>query len=156
MPARLGLQQMLVPALENVSWYGRGPMANYQDRKDCARVGLWNSTVTDMREAYVRSQSMGERSDTRWLELSDNEGKGIRITALGGSFDFCVLHFTDFDLWDAKYGHDLGKVQRQEVVLSLDCAMRGIGNGSCGPGPLEKYELDADKTYSFSFVIEAK
>ncbi|MCF0160475.1 MAG: DUF4981 domain-containing protein, partial [Bacteroidaceae bacterium] len=155
MPARLGLQQFLIPALENVRWYGRGPMENYPDRKDCARMGLWNTTVTDMREAYVRSQSMGERCDTRWLELTDNEGKGIRITAINGTFDFSVLHFTDMDLWNAKYGHDLGQVQRPEVVLSLDCAMRGIGNGSCGPGPLEKYDLDDKKTYSFSFVIDS-
>ena len=154
MPARLGLQQMLIPALENVRWYGCGPMENYQDRKDCARVGLWSTTVTAMREAYVRSQSMGERSDTRWLELTDGDGKGIRITALGGTFDFCALHFTDFDLWRANYGHDRGKAQRPEVVLSLDCAMRGIGNASCGPGPLEKYDLDSKKIYSFSFVIE--
>ncbi|MCF0176536.1 MAG: DUF4981 domain-containing protein [Bacteroidales bacterium] len=154
MPARLGLQQFLIPALENVRWYGRGPVENYPDRKDCARVGVWNTTVTAMREAYVRSQSMGERTDTRWLELTDNDGRGIRITALGCTFDFCALHFTDFDLWNAKYGHDLGKVQRPEVVLSLDCAMRGVGNASCGPGPLAKYDLDSGKTYSFSFIIE--
>ena len=153
MPARLGLQQFLISDLENVRWYGCGPMENYQDRKDCARVGLWNTTVTAMREAYVRSQSMGERSDTRWLELTDNAGRGIRISAIGNTFDFSALHFTDFDLWDAKYGHDLGKVQRPEVVLSLDCIMRGIGNGSCGPGPLEKYDI-SNKAYSFSFVIE--
>ena len=154
MPARLGLQQFLIPALENVRWYGRGPIENYQDRKDCARVGIWNTTVTAMREAYVRSQSMGERTDTRWLELTDNEGKGIRITSLGGTLDFSSLHYTDQDLWNTKYGHDLDKVYRPEIVLSLDCAMRGIGNASCGPGPLQKFELDNNNLYSYSFIIE--
>ena len=53
-----------------------------------------------------------------------------------------------------KYGHDLDKVRRQETVLTLDAAMRGLGNASCGPGPLKKYELEHNKTYKYSFVIE--
>lgn len=151
---RLGLQQFLAPGMENVEWYGRGPMENYQDRKDAARVGLWKTTVDGMREYYVRSQSMGERTDTRWLQITDNEGRGLRFTAVDGTFDFSSLHYTDEDIWNVKYGHDLDKVRRQETVLNLDCVMRGIGNQSCGPGPLKKYELENNKTYSYSFIIE--
>lgn len=151
---RLGLQQLLAPELENVEWYGRGPIENYQDRKDAARVGIWNTTVDGMREAYVRTQSMGERTDTRWLQITDNAGRGLRFTALNGTFDFSSLHYTDQDIWNVKYGYDLDKVRRPEVVLTLDAAMRGIGNGSCGPGPLKKYELENNKTYTYSFVIE--
>lgn len=150
---RLGLQQMLVPALENVKWYGRGPIENYQDRKDAARVGIWTSTVSDMREYYVRAQSMGERTDTRWLELADADGNGIKVVAEDGTFDFSALHYTDRDIWNVKYGHDLDKVKRPEVVLNLDCASRGIGNASCGPGPMSQYELEKGKTYTYKFTI---
>lgn len=148
---RLALQWMLSPQLENISWYGRGPIENYQDRKNAAFIGQYSSTVTDMREHYVRSQSMGERTDTRWLTLTDNNGNGIKITA-NGTFDFSALHYTDRDLWNVLYDHDLDAIHRSEVVLNLDCQQRGIGNGSCGPGPREKYNIKAG-THTLRFRL---
>lgn len=150
---RLALQAMLAPGLENVEWYGRGPMENYRDRNDAAFVGLYATTVDAMREYYVRAQTMGERTDTRWLQLTDNDGKGVRLTA-DGTFDFSAQHYTDRDLWRVKYGHDLAKIRRNEVVLTLDCIQRGIGNASCGPQPLEKYEIKKNGTYTYHFAIQ--
>ena len=54
---------------------------------------------------------------------------------------FSAQHYTDEDLWQTKYLHELKNIHRPEVVLHLDAAMRGIGNASCGPGPLRKYEM---------------
>ncbi|GAB6866746.1 hypothetical protein JCM10556A_34230 [Bacteroides acidifaciens] len=116
-----------------MEWYGRGPIENYQDRKNAAYIGKYQSTVNDMKEKYVRSQSMGERCDTRWLTLTDKEGKGIKISS-ADTFDFSALHYTDKELFDIKYGHDLADIYRAEVMLNLDCIQRGLGNASCGPG----------------------
>lgn len=150
---RLALQTMLNPALENLTWYGRGPIENYQDRKDAANVGLYKTTVDRMREYYVRAQSMGERTDTRWLSLTDDAGKGLLITA-DGTVDFSALHYTDQDLWHVKYGHDVDKVRRAEVVLNLDCIQRGLGNASCGPGPLPEYQIRSNARYGYRFRLE--
>ncbi len=150
---RLGLQQFLSPKLENVRWYGRGPIENYPDRKNAAFVGIYSTTVDGMREHYMRAQSMGERTDTRWIEFTDENGCGLRIEAIDEPFDFSALHYTDRDLWNVRYGHDLDKIRRAEVVLSLDCAMRGLGNASCGPGPMRKYQLRNGHRYSFSFRL---
>lgn len=151
---RLALQTSLNPALEHLTWFGRGPIENYQDRKNAAYVGLYSSTVEDMREYYARAQTMGGRCDTRWLTLTDGNGRGIRITAYG-TFDFSALHYTDRELWQVKYGHDLENIRRNEVVLNLDCIQRGLGNASCGPGPRPKYEIKKDSTYQYAFRIEA-
>lgn len=139
--SRLGLQSMLMFTLENVEWYGRGPIENYPDRKDAAFVGRYNTTVTAMEEEYIRPQSMGERCDNRWLQITDREGRGIRIEALEGTFDFSAQHYTDEDLWKTRFKHQLPNVRRTETVLHLDAAMRGLGNASCGPGPLPQYEI---------------
>ena len=149
---RLGLQMMLGTEYENVAWYGRGPMENYVDRKDAAFLGVYNTTVTDMAEHYVRTQTMGERCDTRWLKFTSKNGNTVSITA-DESFDFSAQHFTDPDIFNVKYGNDLDKIRRPEVVLVLDCVMRGIGNGSCGPGPMRKYEIERNKDYSYKFRI---
>ena len=94
--------------------------------------GRYKTTVTDMAEHYARAQTMGGRTDTHWLALTDGQGKGLRITATD-TLDFSAQHYTDKDLWQVKYGHDLSDIRRAEVVLNLDCIQRGLGNASCGP-----------------------
>ena len=149
---RLGLQALLDKSLENVEWIGRGPMENYPDRKDCAFVGRYTATVSGMKEEYIRPQSMGERCDVKCLALTDKAGNGVCFTSLKGNLAFSAQHYTDEDLWKTKYLHQLGDIKRPEVVLHLDAAMRGLGNASCGPGPLEKYKLN-DDTYGYTFLI---
>lgn len=149
---RLSLQAFFNPALEIIEWYGRGPIENYQDRKNAAYIGCYNSTVTDMQEQYVRAQSMGERCDARWLTLTDEKGEGIKISATD-TFDFSALHYTDKDLQDVKFGHDLADIRRAEIVLNLDCIQRGLGNASCGPGPRPQYEIQRNTVYQYSFRI---
>jgi beta-galactosidase len=150
---RLGLQVALNPKLEQVEWYGRGPIENYWDRKDAAYVGLYNNTVTGMEESYVRAQSMGNRDDVRWLSLTNQDKQGIKVISKD-HMNFSALHFTDQELWGLTYGHDKDNIRRAEVILSLDCIQRGIGNGSCGPGPRPQYEIQNNKDYSYSFRIE--
>ena len=149
---RLGLQLLLDPAFEQVRWYGRGPMENYRDRKDAAFLGEYDSTVTEMAEHYVRTQTMGERTDTRWVRFSTEDGHSVSFIA-DDTFDFSAQHFTDEDLYRVKYANDLDLVRRSEVVLNLDCEMNGLGNGSCGPGPLEQYIIQPGQTYGYKFRI---
>ena len=150
--SRLGLIAALDPRLGNVQWLGRGPHENYPDRKTSAFVGVWDGTVNGMTEEYEKPQSMGERCDVKWVTFTDDKGEGVRFCT-GGTFDFSALHYMDEELWQTKYKHELGKIHRPEIILHLDAAMRGLGNASCGPGPLEKYEL-REKNYSYGFVIE--
>ena len=150
--SRLGLIAALEPRLGNVQWLGRGPHENYPDRKTSAFMGVWNGTVNGMTEEYEKPQSMGERCDVKWVTFTDDKGEGIRIRT-GNSFAFSALHYMDEELWQTKYKHELNKIHRPEIILHLDAAMRGLGNASCGPGPLEKYEL-REKNYSYGFVIE--
>lgn len=149
---RLGLQSFLNGALENVSWYGRGPIENYRDRHNAAYVGRYTTTVSDMREHYVRSQSMGGRHDVRELSLTDSDGHGISIST-DTPFDFSALHYTDQDLWEAKYGHDLDNIARAEIVLNIDCVQRGLGNQSCGPGPRPYHKIEGGSPYSYRLRV---
>ncbi len=151
---RISLQAFLNQRLEYVEWYGRGPVENYPDRKNAAFVGRYSSTVSDMAEAYTRAQTMGGRCDTRWVELRDDDGYGVRISSEGCPFGFSALHYTDKDLWQIAYGHDLDKIERSEIVMNIDCVQRGIGNASCGPGPRPKYEIKRGQVYRLSFRME--
>ena len=150
---RFGMAFETPGMFDAVEYYGRGPMENYRDRKNAAYMGRYKTTVTDMAEHYARAQTMGGRTDTHWLALTDGQGKGLRITATD-TLDFSAQHYTDKDLWQVKYGHDLSDIHRAEVVLNLDCIQRGLGNASCGPGPRPHYEIRKDTVYSYSFRME--
>ncbi len=150
---RLGLQLALVPGMEQVEWYGRGPQENYADREASAYFGVYKNTVKGMEEFYARSQSMGNREDVRWLVLRNGDS-GIKITSKD-KLNFTALHFYDQELWNMKHLFLLDENRRPETILSLDYMQRGLGNASCGPGPLQKYELPISDSNSYAFRIEA-
>ena len=68
---RLGLSMRLVPELEHVKYYGRGPCENYVDRCTGSFFGLYESTVAEQYVDYVRPQDNGYRSGLRHLRGRD-------------------------------------------------------------------------------------
>ncbi|HYG22201.1 MAG TPA: glycoside hydrolase family 2 TIM barrel-domain containing protein [Verrucomicrobiae bacterium] len=136
---RIGVVLQLDGMFQNLQWFGRGPWENYADRKESADVSLWRSSVTNEYVPYVRPQENGNHEDTRWLTLKDGNGAGLKVSAIEALFSFSALPFTAADLASARHPHELEK--RRTVVLSLDAAQSGLGNGSCGPGVLEKYSV---------------
>lgn len=137
---RLGSAFVFDKAYENLSWYGRGPGENYPDRKTSCGIGRWNSTVTEQYTHYPRPQDSGNHEEVVEVVLTDKQGKGIRVTALDKPFSFSALHYTVNDIYQAT--HDCDLKPREEVVLSIDTAVLGLGNSSCGPGVLKKYAID--------------
>lgn len=154
--AKVGMRMVVPSAYENVTYYGRGPQENYVDRKTGARVSIYRDTVINMFEdKYVRPQENGNRSDVRWTALTNGEnGKGIMIAA-EGTMDMSALHYTSEDIhktWN-DFGHPHQVPKTEDVVLSVDTAQRGLGNASCGPGPLGQYTLQKGQTYTQTFRI---
>ena len=127
---RLGITCSLVPGLENVEYYARGPWENYCDRKTGSFLGIYKNTVTGFEEEYVKPQSMGNREDVRWLAFSDESGNGIKITT-EGQVNFTALHNTDQEYVSLNHWWEIENVRRDEIILSLDYMQRGVGNGSC-------------------------
>jgi beta-galactosidase len=136
---RIGLALRLAPALENLRWLGRGPWENYPDRKESADLGVWSGPVDAQSVPYVRPQENGSKEDTRWLELTAADGRGLKISGGGIPFAFSALHFTAEDLASVRHHYELKP--RPEIILSLDAKQCGLGNSSCGPGVLERYAV---------------
>ena len=140
---RIGLSLRLDKALEKVRYYGRGPHENYIDRKTAAFVGLYDSTVTEQYEPYVRPQDNGYKCDVRWAEFVADDGIGVRFSASEPLFAQ-ALHYSMEDMEFARHRiknhrHRTPLEPRDEVFLNLDIRQLGLGNGSCGPKPMDKY-----------------
>lgn len=137
---RLGIAFCLSSDYNTFIWQGRGPQDNYPDRKTSAAVGLWKRSVADQYVHYPRPQDSGNKEEVCRLMLTDRHGKGIRVDAVEDVFSASALHYTAQDLY--KETHDCNLKPHPEVILSLDAAVLGLGNSSCGPGVLKKYAID--------------
>jgi beta-galactosidase len=146
---RIGARLTLLPGLERLAWYGRGPLEAYSDRLAATVVGRFESTVSEQYVPYILPQEHGHHPDTRWLTLTDDAGFGLEVQGRP-TIGFGASHFTAADLTAAKHTNELEP--RPEVLLSLDHAQRGLGTASCGPDTLPRYRL-LEPRYAFDYVL---
>ncbi|MFO7635617.1 MAG: glycoside hydrolase family 2 TIM barrel-domain containing protein [Caldilinea sp.] len=149
---RIGVDLVLPAALEQLEWYGRGPWENYSDRKASALIGRYRSTVTEQYVPYVMPQEHGQKTDVRWLALTDKRGVGLHVQG-APTVEFSASHFTANDLFGARHTYEL--TPRPEVYLNLDAAQRGLGTASCGPDTLPQYCL-LESMYRFGYRLSVK
>ena len=139
-----------------MTYYGRGPWENYIDRNSATRVALYKSTVNEQYFPYARPQENGNKTDVRWLSLTDRKGNGLKITG-ELPLEFSALHFSINDLDpapepDQYHAGELGK--RKEIYLNVDYRQTGVaGVDSWGSLPLEQYRVNYD-SYQYRYVIQ--
>ena len=148
---RLGILMELPRDYEQLTWYGRGPWDNYPDRKVSCPIGLWKSTVSQQYVHYPRPQDSGNHEDCTYVELKTKKGKVIRIEAIDAPFSFSALPYTA--QYIASKTHDYELQDEGKTFLSIDCAVMGLGNSSCGPGVLKKYTIDKSKRHQLRIRI---
>jgi beta-galactosidase len=147
---RVGFQLQLPGTHGTVEWYGPGPHESYSDRKLGARLGRHKAGVAELHFPHVMAQENGNRSDVRWVTLSDARGRGLRFS--GDGLDFTAHDYTDAALLAAKKSQVIEKDGR--VTLSLDLAQMGLGgDDSWTPRVHPEYQLTAP-SYRFSFRIQ--
>lgn len=135
---RAGLACSIDSSLNKVEYYALGPWENYCDRRSGSMVGRYTCRVDDLKEPYIKPQTTGDRCGLRELTLSDSNGFGIKIES-EGNVSFSANRNTDQDYMNAKHQWQL--TPQPYIYIHLDGAHRGLGNASCGPGPMEKYTI---------------
>ena len=153
---RFGMRMILPADYKRFTYYGRGPWENYADRCESSFLGRYEQSTDDQLFPYVRPQESGNKSDVRWLELMGSEGRGIRIEGLQ-PLNVSAMPYRAEDLdpgvESKKQMHYSDVVPRDEVVLHVDLAQRGLGGDtSWGATPREQYCLTEDE-YSYGYII---
>ena len=148
---RLGVELEIAPGFEALSWFGRGPHESYWDRKAGARIGRFESTVSDQYVPYIVPQEHGQKTDVRWLQLRNASGAGLEVSA-APLLQFSALHYSANDLYAAPHSHQIA--WRDSTLLGLDIQQRGLGTASCGPDTLPRYRLRAG-THRFAYTLAA-
>ena len=153
---RFGTNFILKTDYNQVNWYGRGPLENYQDRKTSQFLGKYEAEVADLYFPYIRPQENGYRTDVRWVTFTNTNGKGIKV--LGPKalcFSAHHQYNSDFDEGKTKQQrHTIDIITRDLVNINIDNAQMGVGGDtSWWAKPLEQYQIKAEyQSYSYSIL----
>ena len=152
---KLGFRLEMPKEMEQLSWFGRGPWDSYRDRKEACLPAIYQSTVTDQYEDYILPQEHGTKQEVRWMALTNDEGQGL-LFAAPDQMAASAVHFRPEDNYtnsSTRKKHTYEFLRCSTAVVNLDAATRGLGNNSCGPDVMEKYELKAANTAFRFFII---
>lgn len=161
---RIGMRMQLPKEYENLSYFGRGPWENYQDRNTAAFVDVYTSKVKDQYVPYIRPQENGYKTDSRWLAFSNNEQQGLLIaTGNKNLLSFSALHMENED-FDTTEGidyensnvskHTIDIKEKNLVQVNIDLGQRGVaGDDSWRSKPQEKYQYKGTDKHTYSFYL---
>lgn len=156
---RIGLVFETPAQFQQVAWFGRGPGESYRDSKLSQPIGLHRASSIDaLWVDYEVPQESSNRTDTRYVSLSDGRGSGLLAQFVGKAqerktFDWQVSHYRMKDVSDANHPHELKRKKREAVVVRLDAEHHGLGSGSCGPRTLDEYALLC-KNFQFELLLQ--
>ena len=177
---RIGMRMQLLKEYENMTFLGRGPWENYQDRNNAAFVAIYHSKVKNQYVPYIRPQENGYKTDVRWVALANTYNTGLLVVAnnIKKGLGISALHMPneDFDTTAGlSYGgntkinkeyqidgipkinaskHTIDIKEQDLVQLNIDLAQRGVaGDDSWYSKPQEKYLIKGDKKHNYSFYL---
>jgi beta-galactosidase len=177
---RIGMRMQLPKQYNEMTYFGRGPWENYQDRKHSAFVDLYTSTVSDQYVPYIRPSENGYKTEVRWVSLVNINGNGLMVVAEDAEKGLGIgaLHMPneDFDMTpgldygdstsvDEKYQIDgipevdsakhTTEIKEQDLVqLNIDLVQRGVaGDDSWYSKPQEKYLVKGTIEHNYAFYL---
>lgn len=133
-------------------YYGLGPEENYIDRKEGARLGVFENTAEGNLSDYLVPQECGNRTGVRWLEVSATDGNGLRFEMEEKPFESSVLPYSAYELENAMHKEELAKPHYTWVRI-IEAQMGVGGDDSWGAPVQEQFWLDSSETRVLKFAI---
>ncbi len=149
----IGVMFVLNPALDTLSWYGRGPHENHWDRKTGAKIGLFDGTVAEQFTPYLRPQECGNKTDVRFGSLTGDSFNSRFKFEGDAPIEVCALPWTPEELEESDHIYKLPASNK--TVLRINYKQMGVGgDDSWGAKTHEPYILPANRSYSFGFRLK--
>ncbi|MCW0482019.1 glycoside hydrolase family 2 TIM barrel-domain containing protein [Gaoshiqia sediminis] len=163
----MGMNLVMPSQFDQMSWLGRGPHESYSDRKTSAFVGKYSGSVADQYWAYVRPQENGNKTDVRWMTITNDSGTGLLV--VGESLLEVSAHHNimeDFESPERTDGRHIDGVKpvhrhitdvkpRDLTSVNINYKQMGVGgDNSWGAWTHDQYRL-TEKAYDYSFRLKA-
>jgi beta-galactosidase len=149
---KVGMSCGIAGDFRRISWYGRGPGENYTDRRSGFDVGIFSLSLSDFTEPYIVPQENSNRTDIRWMALSNNDRQGLMIVA-DSLLSMSAWPYAEEEFNRVKHLHEMKEADF--VTLNIDLIQMGVGGNdswSDVAAPLEKYRIKAGN-YSYRFYL---
>ncbi|MBX7310463.1 NPCBM/NEW2 domain-containing protein [Clostridium chauvoei] len=147
----IGMEFNMPSEFENLKWFGRGPYENYWDRNMSTDVGVYESTVEEQYFEYIEPQQMGNKTDVRWLTLTNNDGVGLMVSG-DDLVETSALHYTEQELETKAHPYEL--IRQDEVNVNINYKQMGLGgDDSWGARPHNEFQLKANRDYTYRMRI---
>lgn len=162
-----GMMFTLNADYDRLEFYGNGPGECYCDRERGAKLGIWETGVTENMTRYLVPQECGNRTAVRWAKLTDRKGRGIlfscgdgtkldtgtgRVNGAEGGMNFSALPYTPNEIENAAHHTDLPPVHHTIVRASL-MQMGVAGDDSWGAKTHPEFLLPNDRPLHFEFSM---
>lgn len=145
---RFGIRMFLPKDMEQVCYFGLGPVENYPDKCRASYHGIFDTDVHQLHEDYLMPQENGSHGDCDYVTLT---GEAVTLRIVGnGPFSFNASHYTQEELYKKQHNYEIEECG--STVLCVDYAQHGVGSNSCGPAPTEEYRFSTEK-FQFGFRL---
>ena len=142
-----GVNFVMPNMTERVKYFGLGPVESYVDKRLAAVMGVFESTVSEQHEPYVRPQENGSHYNTKWAQVYSTAGDGLTFA---GDIHLTVSPYGDKKLTETKHEYELCKDGLTYVKICYK--QSGIGSNSCGPALAEEYRFN-ETEFEFGFTV---
>ena len=147
-----GIEWKMKSKYANYRYYGYGPEENYNDRMQGARLGIHTGTARSNVTPYLMPQECGNRMGTRWVDVTDDEGNGVRFLGIGDNFESSVLPFSTYELDQATHQEELPNIHYTWVRILAK--QMGVGGDDSWGAPVQpQYVIPSDKNLRLTFSI---
>jgi beta-galactosidase len=133
-----------------MTYFGRGPVENYSDRKSASDVGIYELGVNEQYE-YEKPMERGNHEEVSWAKLTGKDMPSLTVQSDEKLMQVAALPHTDEQMVPVEYKIDLPV--STSTVFCISTKTLGVGSASCGPQPLEKFRVPAENT-SFTYTIK--
>lgn len=147
-----GMDFKLKSRLKQVTYYGKGPMENYWDRKAGTKKGVYKTTPEQNLTPYLIPQECGNRTEVGWIKVTDAQNEGIEFAALEGDFECSVLPYSAYELENAMHLYELPAVNYTWVRMIAK--QMGVGGDDSWGAPIhDEYLIDPKEPLTLRFAV---
>ena len=147
---RIGYSMQLPRGLDHFTYYGRGPVNNYSDRKTGQFIERHSGLVAEQGIMLPKPQAQGNREEVRWCAVTDGAGHGAAFIA-DSVMSVSALPWSQQQLTVAAHPFELP--ESRATYLHLDAKVTGLGGASCGQGGPLRPDQVMSTARDFGFVI---
>lgn len=150
---RFGMQMEVPGELNRMTWFGKGPHETMYDRNTGGVIAIHSLPVEEVAHDYLYPQENGNRSEVRWMSMTDDRGRGIMFRDAGGTLlNVSAWPYTMEDLAQAEHIHELPR--RQHNTVNIDYKQKGVGGDlPAMPSVHDEFRLHKGLTYRYGFII---